>query len=69
MNKTHVWPLFWCLSAETQAKLMQYQWDNYGLPLEIPKQASDTHVAPVLESPEEIDRLMRQRPRRPRRVV
>lgn len=70
MNKTRMmWPLFWCLKPEDQAKLMQFQHDNFGLHLSIPPLQNGTHVAPAWESPEKIDRLMRQRPRRPRRVV
>ncbi|MBA7587880.1 hypothetical protein ES708_29926 [subsurface metagenome] len=54
------YPLFWCLKPEDQAKLMQFEWDNYGLHLSIPPRPGETHVPTALESPEEIDKLMRQ---------
>jgi len=62
------WPLFWSLEPAAQAKLIQYQWDNYNeniaipAPLEIPQE--DWPIE--MESLEEIDRLMRQKPRRPK---
>lgn len=64
-----MWPLFWCLTPECQAKLMQYQWDNYGFRLEIPPPlgaSQNKWKIVLLESHEEIDRLMRQRPHYPK---
>lgn len=58
-----MWPLFWCLSPQDQAKLMQYQWDNFGFRLVIPPLPSDIDIDTEIESPEEIDRLIRQKPR------
>jgi len=63
------WPLFWCLTTETQAKLMQYQWDNYGEILNIPTPAQTSKgvwQSVQLENLEEIDRIMRQAPSRSR---
>lgn len=62
ISQRATWPLFWCLSAETQALLMKYQFDKYGFRLVIPPRPSDTHSDTAIESPEEIDRLIRQRP-------
>ncbi len=60
---TKKWPLFWCLEPETQARLLQYQWDNYGETLDIPtppQTAKSVWLAVQMENIEEIDRLMRQ---------
>ena len=66
------WPLFWCLKPEDQAKLMQYQWDNYGGDkLEIPAPMRTSEAAwqsVMLENSDEIDRLMRQAPNPKRKV-
>jgi len=60
-------PLFWCLTAQAQAKLMQYQYDTYGYKLTIPgppKAMYGEHYE--IEPLEDIDRLMRQAPSRSR---
>lgn len=57
------WPLFWCLKPEAQALLMKYQWDNHGFRLQVPPLSDDGHIDTKIESPEEIDKLMRQKPR------
>lgn len=65
----HRWPLFWCLESSAQAALMQYQWDNYELKLEIPtppQTSKGVWMAVQVENSEEIDRLMRQAPSRSR---
>lgn len=48
------WPLWQCLSNEALIKLILYQWENYGLKLEL---LSDAFRE--VESLEEIGRLMR----------
>lgn len=63
------WSLFWCISAQSQAKLMQYHWDNYGFRLEIPSLPGDFHYDTELEPLEELERLMRQKPHHPKRVA
>ena len=58
--------LFWELSVSEQAKLMQYQWDNYGEKLDLPpepKEPGSTWDSISLESIEKIDKLMRRKPR------
>ena len=63
------YPLFWCLSAQSQAALMQYHYDTYGTVLEPPAPPGNSASAwdsPWHESLEEIDRLMRQPPSRSR---
>ena len=56
-------PIFWCLSAKTQAALMQYQHDNYGVKLEVISgpvaEEPDIQIDVGLESPEEIAQLMK----------
>lgn len=59
------WPLFWCLKPEDQAKLMQYHWDNFGTRMDIPPapdMPSDDWKIVLCETPEELARLMRERP-------
>lgn len=68
LSERTTWPLFWCLKPKDQTKLKQWQWDNYGFRLEIPPLTSDTHIVTVLESPEEIDRIIRQKPHYPKGV-
>ena len=53
-------PLFWRLTPEKQAKLMQYYWDNFGLRLEIPPEPKD--IKTNIEDVEEIDKIMRGKP-------
>ena len=52
---------------------MQYQHDNYGVKLEVisaaPVEDSGVQVDVELETPEEIDKLMRQPPKHPRQGV
>lgn len=54
-------PLFWRISAADQAKLMDYQFNTYKYHLQIPPETS-FKIDTELESPEEIARLMRQKP-------
>ena len=61
--------LWWLLSTEDMAKLMMYQWDNYGLELEMANQqppARDPIIITQTEDTEEVDKIMRQPPSRSR---
>ncbi|KKL73074.1 hypothetical protein LCGC14_2078530 [marine sediment metagenome] len=61
--------LFWCLSAENQAKLMQLQWDLYHSKLSLPPEPTIKTPAPVVdveESQDDIDHIIRQAPSRSR---
>jgi len=65
------YPLFWCLKPSSQAALMQCQWDNYGEKLDLPAPpgtSGGVGLSVEIENAEEIDRLMRQVPSRPKRV-
>ena len=61
--------LFWTLDSETQAKLMQFQWDLYGTKLNIPKppdmEQNEWEVI-VSEGLDAIDKFMRQAPSKSR---
>lgn len=63
--------LFWRLSSEDQAKLMIYEWDNFGVLLSIPappdmlKAEWDAVLDGGLEA---IARFMEQKPHKPRQV-
>jgi len=61
------YPIWWCLSAENQAKLMQFQWDNFGYYLEIPP----LPVGSIenIESLEEIDKIIRKPPKSQKRIT
>ena len=64
-------PLFWCIDSQTQAQLMQWQFDNYGEVMEVPTPpmtSKGVWLATQTENIEEIDRLMRQAPKSPTRV-
>ena len=63
-----MWPLFWCLEPECQAMLIEFQWGSYGLKLQMPPMP-DSKFDTKVESPEEINRLMRQPPKHSKRVV
>ena len=54
------WPIFHCLSAQSQALLMQFQYDNFGVSLDIPPVPEDVHIEPNIESLEEIDKIIRE---------
>ena len=59
--------LFWYLKPETQARLLQWQFDNYGEKLDIPTPpmtSKGVWLTVEMESAEEIDRLIRQPPSR-----
>jgi hypothetical protein len=65
------WPLFYCLEPEVRAALMQHQWDTYHTLLDLPSPpgaSQDVTLDAKMESPEEIDKLMRQAPSRSRRT-
>lgn len=55
------WPLWQCLESHVLAMLIQYQWQEHGLTLDI---MSD--LFGEVEDIEEIDRLMRQAPSKSR---
>ena len=58
------WPLFWCLSPESQALLMNYQYDTYETKMDIPPDRVDgVQVKTSPDIPEEFDRVMRKKPR------
>ncbi len=61
-------PLFWCLSVESQAALMQYHWDNFGTTLELPSRPEPGFDKDIIstESLDEIDKLIRQAPSKSR---
>lgn len=63
VSERTTWPLWECLQLESLVKLIQYQWDNYGLKLELL-----IDIYREMESLEEIDRLMRQKPHYPKGV-
>lgn len=60
------WPLWQCISPEKQAQFIQDVWDKYGIDLlkDYKPGAPITHPGKFgnIENPEEIDRLMRQKP-------
>lgn len=60
---TITWPIWECISPLVLALLIQYQWDNYGLKLDL---MSDPFTE--IESREELGRLMKQKPEHPRMV-
>jgi len=64
MIERTTWPLWECLEPQVLAKLVQYQWDNYGLKLEL---LSDIYRD--VEGLEEIGHLIRQPPRHQKRMV
>jgi len=61
--------LFWNLSVETQAKLIQYQWDNFGSRINIPPEPKDIYIETSIEPLEELEQIMKQAPEHQRRVV
>ena len=66
------WKIWQCISDKARAKLEQYQWEHYGLKLEMlnsPVPSTGDVVVPVqVEDIEEIDRLMRMPPKSPRKM-
>ena len=54
--------LFWNLKPETQAALMQWQYDNYGKKMDIPTPPMTSEgvwLNVKMENVQEIDKLMR----------
>jgi len=56
-TQRQTWPLWQCLKAEALAALIIYQWEHYGLKLDL---LADIYRD--VEGLEEIDRLMRKPP-------
>lgn len=61
IGKTNYWPLWTCLPVESLVALCKYQWDKYGLRLDLitSKDMYQLDLEPI----EEIDKLMRQKPK------
>lgn len=57
-TERETWPLYQCLKPQCLAKLILYQWDKFGLKLDLM-----VDIYRDAESIEEIDQLMRERPR------
>lgn len=63
MSERTTWPLWECLSPGALVLLIQFQWDNYGEKLDL---LFWRDAYREVESLEEIDRLMRQKPHYPK---
>lgn len=66
------WPLFWCLSIPKRAELMEWYWDTFKMHLVIPPNpiaSEPVIVGAKIEPLKEIDHIMRQPPKRLKRVV
>ena len=61
IGRVNYWQLWTCLPIESLIKLAQYQWDNYGTRLDII--GGQDLYRPELEPIEEIDKIMRQKPK------
>ena len=63
-------PIFWLLSAQAQAALMEAHYNDDGTKLNIPlaQGTSSDWDTSVSESLEDIDKIMREAPRHQRRV-
>ena len=65
MTEQNEWPLWECLSGESIAALMKYQWTKYGTHLDIADRIRQAR--PSLYHPEpdidELDKIMRGKPR------
>ena len=64
-------PIWYRISDIAKVKLWDYQMNKYGFYLEIPQFPGDFRpitFEPIILTTEEADRLMRQRPRHPKRV-
>ncbi len=58
------WPLGELISTESLVSLMKYQWETYGTKLDIViEQRNPVEVETEIEPVEEIDKLIRERPR------
>ena len=69
MSPRETWPAWECMPREELAKLMQYQWDEYGYNLELEKKVyKKIEVLDDIESSEELTKIMQQRPRYPKGV-
>lgn len=61
MNRKYYWPLWDCISRESLAALAIYQWDAHGLKLELLGSMILGKVE--VEDLQEIDKIMRQKPK------
>ncbi len=58
-NVRATWPLWECISPEALAKLILYQWEEYGLKLELLSLFMEDTIDTEIEPIQEIDKLMR----------
>ncbi len=61
IGKTNYWPLWTCIPVESVIALANYQWTNYGLKLDLI--TGKDMYQPDLEPLEEIDKIMRMKPK------
>lgn len=61
------WPLFLCVEPDVTARLIQFQYENYGTKLDIMTEPVEHPFE--LESLEEIDLIIRERRPAPRRSL
>lgn len=57
------WELWECLPVESVIALANYQWEHYGTKLDILFWVGKDMYQPDIEPVEEIDKLMRQKPK------
>lgn len=69
LENRFTFPLFWCLKPEQQVQLVRYQLKTYGLRLEIPPAPGQGEYNLRLETPAELENIMKQAPHSPRRVA
>ena len=62
LEELTTWPLWQCLKPEDLVKLIQLQWELYGTKLELLEKTPLSEI----ESLEEIEQLMRQKPHYPK---
>lgn len=70
-KQTEGCPVFWLISVEAQAALMQSQWDQFGTKMNIPPRLPKPQIEfdPEAEELEKIDKIMRQPPKHQMRVT
>ena len=62
------WPLWRCLKPADQAAIKRFQLDNYGEKLDISPAAILSDIV-VIEESEELEKIMRQKPKGPRHIT
>ena len=63
IGRDNYWQLWGCISRQSLRDLAIYQWSNYGTKLDVLFYEDEDYYQPEMEPIEEIDKIMRKKPK------